>query len=78
MACGQKNRTENVMLYYTGNKYENVLIDNQSFTKNRCILQATHDPKSCPITIVRSWLKALISWLTLCKSEHMNEIKANN
>ena len=40
-ACGQKNRTENVMLYCTGNKYENFLIDSQSFTKNRCILQAT-------------------------------------
>ena len=79
MARGQKNRTENVMLYCTGNKYENVLIDSQTFTKNRCILQATRDPKSYPITIVRSWLKALISWLTLCKSEHMNKInKANN
>ena len=41
MARGQKNRTENVMLYCTGNKYENSLIDSQSFTKNRCILQAT-------------------------------------
>ena len=48
MARGQKNRTENVMLYCTGNKYENVLIDSQSFTKNRCILQVTRDPKSCP------------------------------
>ena len=55
MARGQKNRTENLMLYCTGNKYENFLIDSQSFTKNRCILlQATRDPKSCPITIVRS------------------------
>ena len=50
MPRGQKNRTENVMLYCTGNKYENLLIDIQSFTKNRCILQATRDP----ITIVRS------------------------
>ena len=54
MARGQKNRTENVMLYCTGNKYENFLIDSQSFTKNRCILQATRDAKSCPITIVRN------------------------
>ena len=54
MARGQKNRTENVMLYCTGNEYENSLMDSQSFTKNRCILQATRDPKSCPITIVRS------------------------
>ena len=30
MARGQKNRTENVMLYCTGNKYENFLIDSQS------------------------------------------------
>ena len=30
MARGQKNRTENVMLYYTGNKYENFLIDKVS------------------------------------------------
>ena len=52
MARGQKNRTENVMLCCTGNKYENFLTD--SFTKNRCILQAARDPKSCPITIVRS------------------------
>ena len=35
MARGQKNRTENVMLYCTGNKYENFLTD--SLTKNRCI-----------------------------------------
>ena len=41
IARGQKNRTENVMLYCTGNKYENFLTD--SFTKNRCILQATRD-----------------------------------
>ena len=54
MAREQKNRTENVMLYCTGNKYENFLIDSQSFTKNRCILQATRDPKSCPIAIVRN------------------------
>ena len=53
MARGQKDRTANVMLYCTGNKYENFLIDSQSFTKNWCILQATRDPKSCPITIVR-------------------------
>ena len=39
MARGQKNRTENVMLYCTDNKYENFLIDSQTFTKNRCILQ---------------------------------------
>ena len=54
MARGQKNRTENVMLYCTGNKYENFLIDSQTFTKNRCILQETRDPKSCPITVVRT------------------------
>ena len=54
MARGQKNCTENVMLYCTGNKHENFLIDSQSFTKNRSILQATRDPKSFPITIVRS------------------------
>ena len=54
---------ENVMLYCTGNKYENFLIDSQSFTKNRCILQATRCPKICLIT--------------LCKSEHMNKIEGN-
>ena len=48
MARGQKNRAENVMLYCTGNKYENFLIDSQSFTKNRCILQATRDPQKLP------------------------------
>ena len=53
MARGKKNRAENVMLYCTGNKYEKFLIDSQSFTNNRCILQATRDPKSCSITIVR-------------------------
>ena len=53
MVRGQKNRTENVMLYCTGNKYENFLIDSQSFTKNRCILEATRDLKSCPITIAK-------------------------
>ena len=55
MARGQKNRTENVMLYwYALVTSMKTLIGRQSFTKNRCILQATRDPKSCPITIVRS------------------------
>ena len=35
MVCGQKNRTENVMLYCPGNKYENFLIDSQSYYKQR-------------------------------------------
>ena len=42
MAHGQKNRTENVMLYCTGNKYENFLIDSQSFTKNNQFLKKYH------------------------------------
>ena len=52
------------MLYCTGNKYENFLIDRQSFTKTRCILQATRNPKSCPITIVR------INYKYYLKHEH--------
>ena len=48
MARGQKNRTENVMLYCTGNKYENFLIDSQSFTKSRCMLQAMQRVRVTP------------------------------
>ena len=45
MARGQKNRTENVMLYCTGNKYENFLIDSQSFTKTGAYYKQGVKPK---------------------------------
>ena len=48
MARRQKNCTENVMLYCTGNKYENFLIDSQSFTKTGAYYKQRVTPKVAP------------------------------
>ena len=45
MARGQKNRTENVMLYCTGNKYEKFLIDSKVSLKTGAYYKQRVTPK---------------------------------
>ena len=44
----KKNRTENVMLYCTGNKYENFLIDSQVSLKTSAYYKQRVTPKVAP------------------------------